>query len=292
MPKRPSITIIGAGRLGVPLAETLERAGYPLREIVYRNAKGVVKRRRSLPHGLRGKATSWETARLDADIIWLTVPDGQIEPAASQMASRTEAKGRIVFHSSGALASDALAALREKGASIASVHPLMTFVRGSRPELQGVPFALEGDWKAVHAARKIVKALHGEPFQLRKQAKALYHAWATFLSPLLLSFVTSAEQVARAGGIPAHSARKKMLPIVTQTLSNYANRGPDQSFSGPLVRGDSAIVAAHLRALERIPEAREVYVALAKSALRHLPVGNRKQLELLLKKKNQRSMSR
>jgi predicted short-subunit dehydrogenase-like oxidoreductase (DUF2520 family) len=292
MPKKPSIAVIGAGRLGVPLAEALAKAGYPVREIVYRDAQSAVKRNRNLPSGLRSKATSWKTARLDADIVWLCVPDGQIQPAASHVASHAGWKSKIAFHSSGALSSDALRALRKRGALVASVHPLMTFVQGSKPQLKGVPFGLEGDPRAVASARKIVKALHGEPFKVRKQDKVLYHAWGTFLSPLLLSFMTTAEHLARVTAIPAQSARKKMFPIVMQTLSNYTTRGPAQSFSGPIVRGDAAIVAAHLKALEKIPEAREVYIALAKSALRHLPVRNRKQLELLLKKKNQRSMSR
>ena len=36
-------------------------------------------------------------------------------------------------------------ALRARGAAVASVHPLMTFVRGTRPSIAGVPFAIEGD---------------------------------------------------------------------------------------------------------------------------------------------------
>ena len=46
---------------------------------------------------------------------------------------------------------------------VASVHPLMTFVRGSRPSLVDVPFALEGGQKAVRAARAIVQDLRGHP---------------------------------------------------------------------------------------------------------------------------------
>ena len=285
MPQKPSIAIIGAGRLGVPLADALAKAGYPVREIVYRDARTRANRSRHLPRNLRQKARSWDKAHLDADIVWLSVPDRQIQPAAKRLASVGEWKNRIVFHSSGALTSDALHALKQKKASVASVHPLMTFVHGSRPQLKGIPFALEGDPKAIQSAGKIVKTLQGKPFQVRKQDKPLYHAWGTFLSPLLLSFVTTAEQLAQATGIPAQSARNKMLPIVMQTLSNYTNLGPAASFSGPFVRGEAAIVAAHLKALEKIPEAREVYLALARSALRHLPVRNHKQLEVLLKEK-------
>jgi predicted short-subunit dehydrogenase-like oxidoreductase (DUF2520 family) len=136
----------------------------------------------------------------------------------------------------GTLTSDALQPLRQQGGSVASVHPLMTFVYGSQPDLTNVPFALEGDLAALRMARQIIKRLGGDAFVVRKQDKARYHAWGTLVSPLLLSFMVAAEQVARATGIPAKDARKKMIPIAKQTLSNYASIGPARAFSGPLVR--------------------------------------------------------
>jgi len=50
-----------------------------------------------------------------------------------------------------------------------------------------------------------------------------------------------------------------------------------------LVRGDAETVRKHLQALKKTPEARAVYLALARSALHHLPVENRRQLEKVLK---------
>src|SRR5262249_32734772 len=156
------------------------------------------------------------------------------------------------------------------GAAVASVHPLMTFVRGSQPNLKGTPFALEGDPAAIRTASRIVKNLGGVAFVVKKQNKPLYHAWGTLLSPLLLSFLVPTEQLARTIGISRKESRKKMLPIATQTLMNYAAIGPAGAFSGPLVRGDTAVVQEHLKALKGIPEARAIYIASAKSALRHL----------------------
>jgi len=207
------------------------------------------------------------------------VPDRDIAAVAGDLSSRAVWKGRTAFHSSGALASDELNVLRKRGASVASVHPLMTFVRGSVPSLKGVPFAVEGDAAAVRVGRRIVRDLGGEAFSIRKRHKAAYHAWGAFTSPLLVSALVTAERVARAAGLSAAEARKKMLPIVRQTIANYAKLGPAGAFSGPLVRGDAEIVRKHLETLKKIPEAKEVYLALAKSALRYLPVRQRKEVE-------------
>jgi predicted short-subunit dehydrogenase-like oxidoreductase (DUF2520 family) len=59
--------------------------------------------------------------------------------------------------------------------------------------------------------------------------------------------------------------------------------GAAGSFSGPFVRGDVATVQKHLQVLKGIPGAREIYVALARSALRNLPVKNRAALEKVLR---------
>jgi Uncharacterized conserved protein len=113
---------------------------------------------------------------------------------------------------------------------------------------------------------------------IRKQDKVLYHAWGTFASPLLIALLATTEQVARASGVSIHAARKRMLPILNQTLANYAALGPAKAFSGPIVRGDAEVLRRQLAALRKVPEARKVYMALARSALTYLPAQNRAEL--------------
>ena len=220
----------------------------------------------------------------DADLIWFCVPDREIAQAARLLRELVEWEGRIALHSSGALASDELQALRRRGAAVGSVHPLMTFVRRSVPSSRGVPFALQGDSAALRAAGRIVRDLGANPFSISKNRKLAYHAWGAFTSPLLIALLVTGEKVARAAGLSSAEARRKMIPIVRQTLANYAKLGPAGAFSGPIVRGDAQVVRQHLRELKKIPGADEVYAALARAALRYLPSGNRKELQQLLRK--------
>jgi len=67
-------------------------------------------------------------------------------------------------------------------------------------------------------------------------------------------------------------------------LENYSRLGPQNSFSGPIIRGDTATVAKHLAVLKKYPAVRDVYVALALAALEKLPSKNRVELQKLLKK--------
>ena len=282
MAKRPSVAIVGAGRLGSALARELLQAGYAIAEIVTRQSQEPLKRASVL--GIQGAHVStYAEAVLNAQLIWFCVPDGEIANVARALASRVEWNGKCAFHSSGALPSDELRALRRRGASVASVHPLMTFVHGPRPSLQGVSFGLEGDRRALSLARKVVKEIGGEAFLIRKQDKTTYHAWGSFASPLLVALLATAEEVAHKSGVSPQAARKRMMPILSQTLENYGKLGPAAAFSGPIIRGDVETVRQHLKVLRKIPDARKVYMALAKAALKNLPAENKKTLKRVLK---------
>jgi predicted short-subunit dehydrogenase-like oxidoreductase (DUF2520 family) len=278
MLRKPRIAIVGAGNLGTALAIALKRAGFPISGIIGRRSS--VRNARSLAKQVGCRASTNPT-EIDADLIWFCVPDGEIARAARLWAN-PGGRPRFAFHSSGALSSDELEALRRKGLAIASVHPLMTFVPGSCPALAGVPFAVEGDAAAVRLARQIIDALDGHCYAIRKQDKAAYHAWATFASPLLTALLATTEQVAALAGVKGGEIRRRMIPILLQTLANYAQYGAAGAFSGPIIRGDVETVRKHLRVLRKIPEARDVYLALARAAQRYLPVKNKQTLKFAL----------
>lgn len=278
-PRRPTVSIVGPGNLGSALALTLFSAGYPVKLIAVRpgsagnrHAKGLAKRTKS-------QLVTLGKQPLDSDIVWLTVPDDSIAEVSQALAASQNWKGKFVFHSSGALTSDELATLRKQGAKVASVHPMMTFVRGRAPEMVGVSFALEGDAAAARMAGSIVKDLGANPFVIKKQNKVLYHVFGSFASPLVVALMASMEHVGKAAGIRQRDIKSIILPLLRQTWGNYLTKGPPSAFSGPLVRGDVATVRKHLAELKKLPEAREVYVALAKASLKRLPVNNRKAIK-------------
>lgn len=284
---RPAIAIVGAGNLASVLAVALHRAGYEIDSIIARDAQSSVARARKLAKNVGSHVDSILRAPISADMVWLCVPDAEISGVAQLLAKVCDAKGtnwkgKIAFHSSGALSSDKLASLGRCGAAVASVHPLMTFVKGSGASLAGVSFAVEGDAAAVRRARQIVNDLGGKSFPIRKQDKAAYHAWGTFASPLLTALLATSERVAASARVPAKAARQRMLPMVAQTIANYAATGAASAFSGPIVRGDVEVVRRHLFALRAVPEAREVYVALARAAVKYLPGKRREAMKILL----------
>ena len=280
--KKPSVAIVGAGNLGTALALSLREAGYPVTEIATRVRSESRKRAQILARRVGGKVVTTGKDAISAQVAWICVPDREIRSCAEALSNVGDWRGKIVFHASGALGSGELQALKRRRAAVASVHPLMTFVPAVVPALAGVPFAVEGDTSAVRMARRIVRDLGGQSFAIRGDRKAAYHAWGSFASPLLVALLVTTERVAGEAGVSRAEARRRMLPIIRQTLANYAERGPDRSFSGPIIRGDGSTLEKHLRLLRKLPDAKHVYLALARSALRSLPVKNRDQLAKVL----------
>ena len=278
---QPKITIVGAGRVGTALGVRLVEAGYRITEVISRRTPNSSRKVYRLARRLRARAASVGSAQLDAAIVWFCTPDGQVARTAAELA-RCDWRGKFAFHASGILTSNELAVLHDRGAQVASVHPLMTFVPGLVPKLTGVTFAVEGDPGAVRAAAAIVRRIGGNVLLIRKQDKAAYHAFATMVCPMLVSLMATAEKAGGLARISPARARRAMLPIIRQAVLNYEKLGSRKAFTGPIMRGDVATVRQHLTNLAARPAVERVYLALAQAALKYLPTRNPKRMDKIL----------
>lgn len=286
--KQLTVSIVGPGNLGSALAFNLRRAGWNIEALVVRSRKERLPiETAALARRVKAKIVAVGKTPLDSRLVWITVPDDAIAAVAAKLARTGDWKGKTVFHSSGALTSEALSPLRARGASVASVHPGMTFVRQSMPQLVGVPFGVEGDAVAVRLARNLVRDLGGVTFPIKTTNKVLYHAFGTFASPMLIALMTTLEQVGRAAGIKSADLRTMAGPLLIRTLNNYLRHGASAAFSGSLVRGDVATVRSHLEALTSVPEARATYISLSRAVVKFVPVKHKAGLIKELKRANQ-----
>lgn len=280
--KPVTVALIGAGSLAHALGPALKSAGYKIEAVAHRNNPASRKRAAAMAKRLKTKAVSLDQITPASQIIWLCHTDDALAETARLLSQKPGWKNKIVLHSSGALTSDVLAPLRQAGAHAASLHPMMTFVLGTTPRLADVPFAVEGDRRAVLAARQISRAFKAEVFEIKKEAKVLYHAFGSFSSPMVVATLVTAERVGKAAGLTGKQMRAIMRPILLQTVGNYLQGGPSAAFSGPIKRGDLDTVRRHLENLKHVPGATEVYRALVKSALMDLPSAHKEELLSLL----------
>ena len=115
---------------------------------------------------------------------------------------------------------------------MAAVHPMMSFVHHGAEATFEVPFALEGDAKALRRDR-IVRELGGESLRISAANKPLYHAFGAFISPLIISNLALAERVGVKSGVRRNYVRQAITPILATTVFNYITLGPAGSVQWP-----------------------------------------------------------
>lgn len=158
----------------------------------------------------------------------------------------------------------------------------MTFVHLPAPNFKDVPFAIEGDRKALTMIAAIVSTLGSKPFRIDKEFKTAYHVFGFFCSPALIALLAAAQHVGALAGFDEVRSRQLMEPIVRQTIDNCFRSTPQGAFSGPLRRGDVATIRKHLEALKHEPNLLGLYRALSRIALQQLPVSHANELKKLI----------
>src|SRR3954471_12150011 len=187
--------------------------------------------------------------RDDAELVLLCVPDRAIAEVAREIEP-----GPWVAHVSGATP---LAALDPHEHRF-SMHPLQTFTLSRGPD------QLDGAWAAVTAETGAARALGWElaqtlgltPFDLEDGARTLCHAGAAIASNYIVTLYRAASRLFEDAGAPPEG----LVPLMTRTIENGFE------LTGPISRGDWAVVDAHLAALhEEHPELEPMYRALAEA---------------------------
>src|ERR1041385_4108338 len=103
-----TVTLVGAGNLAHTLGPALKAAGYKVDTGAGRAIASSQKRAAALARKVGAKAVRLEDVRPASDIIWLCHTDDALAATALRLARAPGWKGKIVFHSSGALSSDVL----------------------------------------------------------------------------------------------------------------------------------------------------------------------------------------
>ncbi|MCA1592904.1 MAG: DUF2520 domain-containing protein [Acidobacteria bacterium] len=273
-----SVAIVGAGRLGTALARALAACGYHVAALVARDVRHA--RRAATLAGATDAARplALSAARLEqlppADLLLITTPDDLVTEVAARLAEvvGTTKRVRVALHASGALSSDALSPLRAHGVAVGSMHPLVAVsdpVAGAE-SLRAAFYCVEGDRRAVRAARGIVRDLGGQSFSVETRDKALYHAAAVLASGHTVSLFDIAANLLARCGLPEKRACEVLLPLLGSTLENLSTWTPARALTGTFARADAATVRRHLDALKKLPddEPLAVYALLGRHSLR------------------------
>lgn len=253
---------VGPGRAGLSLGYALWQAG-AIDSITYSGRKPDPPPHPLFISGVARYVFGMERPEPGTTAVFLGVPDEVLPGISVALAAHGDAPpGCAAFHLSGALGTDALAPLVEKGYDVGSIHPLQSLadpILGAEL-LKGVFFAVSGEPAAISAARRILNPLGGSVLTIPVTRRPLYHAAAVFASNYLAGLIGAAGRLMALAGVPEDEALQAILPLARGSLENLGRLGPVRALTGPVSRGDVETVRLHLRTLE--PRERTLYASL------------------------------
>ena len=273
-PARLKIGIISAGRVGTALGVALQRAEHVVVACSAISAESRLRARRRLADT---PVLPADQVAANAELLLLAVPDAELAAVVSGLATTGVVAPRtIVVHTSGANGIGVLAPLTAQGCLPLAIHPAMTFT-GSDEDDEDLARLSESCF-AITAADEIGYAIGesltleigAEPFRIAEGGRVLYHAALCHGGNHLVTLVADALEALRAAlpgqlGLddPDGTAERVLGPLVRAAVDNTLRHGR-AALTGPVARGDSALLAEHLAALAAVePDLAEVYRANA-----------------------------
>lgn len=193
----------------------------------------------------------------NSDFILIAVQDREIIPLLREWRKlKLNFNEKVLMHTSGLLTSEVFEMLRIENANCGSIHPVQTFWhRSSKNEglLTGIYFGLEGGQRFLNFAKKIIKKLRSKFVIIRKQDKILYHTSCSIASNFLVTNLYIAKTL--MSKCVQFNSLKVLSPIVSQTFNNTLKSSPEQALTGPVARGDIAVVKKQIKEIRtRFPE--------------------------------------
>lgn len=261
-PARLTVGIVSAGRVGSALGAALERAGHVVFGVAAISDASVRRAQSRLPES---RILPVEEVAARSELLILAVPDAELDGLVRGLAGAGKVRpGTIVAHTSGANGIGVLAPLREAGALPLALHPAMTFT-GHDEDLSRLANSCFGitaaDEIGYAIAQSLVIEMGGEPVRVAEEHRTLYHAALAHGSNHLVTLILDAVEALRAAlagpGLlgqqtiddqPNGLPERLLAPLASAALDNALRRG-QSALTGPVARGDTAAVAAHLDAL-------------------------------------------
>lgn len=244
------LNIIGSGRVGRTLASLWEeKRTFAIQDLLDRTAHGA---RAAIAFIGDGRAAARLEEMRPAEVWMITTPDGQISEGCEALAaSGLLRSGDIVFHCSGALDSAELRRAAAFGALVASVHPLKSFAdsRDAVRTFTGTHCAAEGDREALEILRPAFERIGAIVSEVDPRFKTIYHAASVMVCNYLTALMETGLRGYEKSGLTRETALAMMEPLVRETVDNVFKLGTVKALTGPIARGDDAVVARQLEAL-------------------------------------------
>ncbi len=241
------LNIIGCGNVGKTLGFLWFRNGiFKIQDILNRSLDSSKQSTDFI--GAGNAVQSYKDLR-PADVYLISASDNSIVECCDRMAeANILSAGNVVFHCCGAIVSDTLSSARKAGAFVASVHPVKSFAdsAASISTFEGTFCGAEGDPEALEIINKAFRKIGAEIFEIDPRFKTIYHSASVMVSNYLVALLDVGTRAYMKAGIPRETVLKLMMPMVRGTVDNVFKFDTTKALTGPIARGDHAVVSQQL----------------------------------------------
>lgn len=266
------IGIIGAGKVGVSMGKFFVEGGLCVSGFYSRTKASALEAANFTNTNFYEELSQIVK---ESDILFLTVPDGQIKTVYEQIGA-FELYGKQICHCSGAMsAQEAFVDIDKKGAYGFSIHPLfpVSSKYETYKELSKAFFCIEGNttpskMQTVYKKEweERLKGLGASVRSIEPEKKIKYHAACAISSNLVCALIQESLDLLMDCGFDEKEAILALAPLIRSNIEHVIEVGPLKALTGPMERGDKATVLKHIECFESNLE-KEIYISVSKKLM-------------------------
>lgn len=252
-PGRLGVGVVSAGKVGAVLGAALRAAGHSMTG-VYAHSEASRERADALLPNV--PVLDVPTIVERSELVLLAVPDDQLPGLVDGLGKLGAWQpGQLVVHTAGRFGAEVLEPVRAAGGIGLAVHPAMTFTGLSLDlqRLSSCTFGVTAPPAVLPIAQALVVEMGAEPVVIAEADRPVYHAALAHGSNHVVTLLGQAMQLLNMIGV---AQPDRMLgPLVRASVDNALASG-ETALTGPVARGDTSTVSAHVAALTELPGSR------------------------------------
>ena len=243
------VSIIGSGNLAQHLIAAFEASESTTLVQIY------ARDRQTVSHLVNpGLVTEDLETLKEADLYLIAATDAAIAEISSNLPFRD----RLVAHTSGSVAVDAIDAKNRR----AVFYPLQTFTRNKPVNFKEIPICIETGMQAdMLLLEQVASALSDSIYRIDSQQRKALHVAAVFVSNFTNHLYKIGSDICAENGLPFNILK----PLIAETANKVRLLSPEDAQTGPARRHDFKTIEAHLDFLKA--DKREVYELLTQSII-------------------------
>ena len=189
------------------------------------------------------------------DLIIIAVTDNAIYDLSKQLPF----ENRLVVHTSGSVAMEALDTKNRKGV----FYPLQTFSKSKEVDFKIIPICLEAENDTdFQLLETVAKTISVSVYSINSEQRKALHVAAVFVS----NFTNHLYQIGNEICTENNLSFDILKPVILETANKILSLSPSEAQTGPAKRQDTQTINAHLNFLTDENQ-KEIYKMLTKSII-------------------------